>query len=94
MFGNRGFTLIEVVVAVVILGIVFGVIFDMLYKAKRDIEYSQNVFDNTITLDKKIKIKDFEHIQISEKRVPEYPLIYEINYKYRDISFIRYEHKR
>jgi prepilin-type N-terminal cleavage/methylation domain-containing protein len=44
MSGNKGFTLIEVVIAVTIIAIAFGVLLDLLYKAKQDIEISEKIF--------------------------------------------------
>lgn len=91
--GNRGFTIIEVIIAIVILVIAFGVLFDMLLKAKKDIESSKRVFENTIELDRKIKLKDFENIEISEKNLPDYPKVIEKTYTYGSIYFVIYEIK-
>lgn len=94
MFGNKGFTLIEVIIAIVIIAIAFGVLFDMLYKAKKDMEYSQKIFNNTVELDRKLKLNEFSNIKISEKSLPDYPQLLEREYRYGDVYFIQYELKK
>lgn len=93
MFGNKGFTLVEVTIAIVIITIAFGVLFDMLYKAKKDIEYSQSIFNKILELDKKLKLMDIKHIKTSEKSLTYYPQIIEKEYKLEDVYFIEYELK-
>lgn len=94
MFGNKGFTLIEVIIAIVMIAIAFGILFDMLYKAKKDIEYSQKIFNNIIELDRKLKLNEFSKIKISEKSLPEYPQLLEKEYRFKDVYFVQYELKR
>lgn len=94
MFGNRGFTLIEVVIAIVIIAIAFGVLFDMLYKAKKDMEYSIGIFNKTTELDRKLKLRDFENIKVSENPLSDYPQVIEKEYRLDNVYFIQYEIKK
>lgn len=94
MFGNRGFTLIEVIIAIVIIAIAFGVLFDMLYKAKKDMEHSYRIFNKTTELDRKLKLRDFENIKVSEKPLSDYPQVIEKEYRLDNVYFIQYEIKR
>lgn len=92
--GNRGFTLIEVLIAISIVVISLGVLFDIIYKANRDLDFVKKTFEDTIVLDSKIKLNDTKDVEISEKSLSIYPQILEKEYKYREVYFFKYELKR
>lgn len=93
MFGNRGFTLIEVVIALVIIAFAFGVLLDLLYKAKKDIEVSHKIFADTVELDSKIKLGKYEGLNLMVREVPGYPEITEKQYNFGEAVIYRYEIK-
>jgi len=93
MSGNKGFTLIEVVIAVTIIAIAFGVLLDLLYKAKEDIEISEKIFTDTVELDSKVKLENFEGLNLMVREVPGYPEITEKQYTFGEAVIYRYEIK-
>lgn len=91
MSGNRGFTLIEVLIAIVIIAVAFGVLFDLLYKAKKDIEVCEKNFSDTAQLDSKIKLGKYEGLNLKVRQLPDYPEITEKQYTFGEAVIYRYE---
>jgi prepilin-type N-terminal cleavage/methylation domain-containing protein len=66
---NRGFTLIEVLVAITIIGISFTVLFNLLYEAQKNLDLSEKNFNNFLIVDSAIKENNYEKIHVSEKEI-------------------------
>ncbi len=88
---ERGFTLIEVVVALIIISVAFTALLDILSNATRKLSHSENTFDNLLVLDRKLKLGDHEGLKIESRSLPDFPRIKEVTYSYDGIYFIRYE---
>ncbi len=58
MFGNKGFTLLELMVAIALLAIGFSVIFDLISKARLDSSNSEYLLENLIKLNNAIVEKN------------------------------------
>lgn len=93
MYGTseRGFTLIEVVVALIIISIAFTTLLDVLSSTTRKLENSEGTFEDFITLDRKLKLGDHEGLEVKSRKLPDFPRIKEITYFYKSTFFIRYE---
>lgn len=74
MFGSRGFTLLEVLIAITVIGITFTVGYNLLYRAHSDLDYTQRLLENFLYLDSKIKQGDSSGIKKTEKEISGYPI--------------------
>ncbi len=66
---QRGFTLIEVLIATVIIGITFTVLLGILYQAQKDLNLVKTVFYNFLILDSSIKEGKYEGINITSREI-------------------------
>lgn len=64
---EKGFTLIEVLIAVVILGVSFTVLLNLLYQGQKSLAISQDTFYNFLTVDSAIKEGKTNGINIKTK---------------------------
>lgn len=94
MYGNRGFTLIEVLIALTILVTAFGVLFDIIYKSNKDLDSAIKTFEDVIFIDNKVKLNDLKDIEVSHRSLSIYPQLLERQYRYREVSLIEYELKK
>lgn len=94
MFGNRGFTLIEVLIALTILVISFGVLFEIISKATGDLDRAQKTFENVLFIDRKVKLNDLKDIETQQRSLSTYPQILERQYRYGDVFLTEYEIKK
>lgn len=81
MFGNKGFTLLELMVAIALLAISFSVIFDLISKARLDSSNSGYLLENLIKLNNAIALKNTEKLQSESRALKDYPQIEEVIYK-------------
>lgn len=66
---QKGFTLIEVLIATVILGITFTVLLGLLYQAQRDLNLAKTLSINFLMLDSSIKEGRFEGINVKVREI-------------------------
>ncbi len=88
-----GFTLLEVVIALSIIAIAFTTLLEVLSVASSKYEDSRDTFEDMVFLDRKLKEKNHEGIDVRRRELPDFPKIKEVTYSYRGIFFIRYEAK-
>jgi prepilin-type N-terminal cleavage/methylation domain-containing protein len=66
---QKGFTLIEVLIATVVLGITFTVLLGLLYQAQRDLNLAKTLSINFLMLDSSIKEGRFEGINVKVREI-------------------------
>lgn len=95
MSGNseRGFTLIEVLIALTVVSVAFTVLLETLSQAMRGYRRAEETFSNMLVLDSKLKEGDHEGVKVHSKKLPDFPNMREVVYSYGDVFFIRYEVK-
>jgi prepilin-type N-terminal cleavage/methylation domain-containing protein len=89
----RGFTLLEVVIALSIIAIAFTTLLEVLTYLGRETQEAEVRFLRYITLDRKIKERDHEGVEVEWRDVPEYPLVREKVYRLGEVVFFRYERR-
>ncbi len=90
---NRGFTLIETLIALSIIVITFTVFLDLLARARYMLEEEARRYEDMIVLDNKIKRGELRDVKIREKAVKDFPGLREVIYIYNTASFKRYEQR-
>jgi len=90
---DRGFTLIEVLIALIIIATAFTALLDLLGQSRRNFASSRQTFDEMVYLDSKIKLGDHEGIVVKRTPVPDFPAIREAVYSYGEVFFVRYEQR-
>ncbi len=90
---EKGFTLIEVLIALIIIATAFTALLDLLGQSRRNFSASRQTFEDMILLDRKIKLGDHEGIVVKRTPVPDFPAIKEALYSYGDVFFVRYEQR-
>jgi len=87
----KGFTLVEVLLALIILSVCFTVLLDLISDATKGLEEGESTFSNLLTLDRKLKLFDYEGLDVNIKELPDFPRIKEVTYSYKNLSLTRYE---
>lgn len=90
---DRGFTLIEVVIALTIIAVAFTVLLETLSFASSNYEEGLRTFETMLLLDGKLKRRDHEGLQVKRTKVPDFPAIEEVVYSYGGLFFVRYEQR-
>ena len=88
---EKGFTLIEVLVALTVVAVAFTILFETLSSAGKKYEEAEELFEAVLRLDAKLKLGDHEGVEVKERTLPDFPRIKEKVYSYRGVFFIRYE---
>ncbi len=93
MYGSseRGFTLIELLIAVTIIGVAFTPLLEVLSSSASRYSSSRETFGNLVVLDRKLKEGNHQGLQVSRKRLPDFPAISEVVYSLDGLFFVRYE---
>ncbi len=93
MYGvsERGFTLLEVVVALMIISVAFTVLLEFLSDSARRLEEAERTFEGILLLDSKLKRNDHEGVEVKRRTLPDFPNIREAVYSWKSIFFVRYE---
>ncbi len=90
---ERGFTLLEVVVALIIISIAFTVLLELLSDSAERLGRAEATFGEVLLLDTKLKRGDHEGLEVKRRRLPDFPGIKEAIYHYGEVFFVRYEAK-
>ncbi|MDW8237081.1 MAG: prepilin-type N-terminal cleavage/methylation domain-containing protein [Aquificaceae bacterium] len=94
MFGNRGFTLIEVLVATLIIGIGFTVLFEILAMARAEFLASREQFRDLVELNNKLQLGNLENLTVDKKTLKDYPQVQEETYRLRSAEIFRFAPKQ
>ncbi|MFN3598518.1 MAG: type II secretion system protein [Aquificaceae bacterium] len=93
MYGNKGFTLLELLVAIALMAVGFSVVFEVLSKARLDYSYTKSLSKDLIDLNN-LLVKGEADPFISQRRTLEdYPQIEEITYKLGQAEIFIYRAK-
>ncbi len=87
---ERGFTLIELIVAFSIIAITFSVLLELLSSGIELYDASNRKFSDLLTLDSKVKEGKLQEVDVKEEDVPDFPRVKEVIYTYGEVSIIRY----
>jgi len=90
---ERGFTLMEVLVALIILSGAFTVLLEVLSRAAENYGWAEKTFRDVLILDGKLKLGDYEGLEVRRRSLPDFPKVKEITYSYGEIYFVEYELK-
>ncbi len=90
----KGFTLIEVLIALSVIAVAFTILLEILSLSRKSYEGSVEMFRKVVYLDRKLKERDHEGIQVRKERLPDFPSIEEVTYTYEGIFFVQYREKR
>ncbi len=88
---DKGFTLIETVIALTIIVISFTVFLDLLARARYVLEKEKIRFEDMVMLDTKIKLGDLEGVSVRKRSMQDFPGLIEVIYEYGTVYFKRYE---
>ncbi|WP_299227579.1 prepilin-type N-terminal cleavage/methylation domain-containing protein [Sulfurihydrogenibium sp.] len=66
---NKGFTLLEVLIALAILTSSFLVLFQLVYQARANYFYSKQTFENLLYVDSKIKEGNYLDLNVSNSQI-------------------------
>jgi prepilin-type N-terminal cleavage/methylation domain-containing protein len=89
----EGFTLVEVLVALMLIAVPFMVLLEILSTAKERYERGRDEFGRFIFLDRKLKERNLEGLEVHRRKLPDFPAIEEVIYSHEGIFFVRYERK-
>ncbi|RMH79737.1 MAG: prepilin-type N-terminal cleavage/methylation domain-containing protein [Acidobacteria bacterium] len=90
MYGSKGFTLLELLVAIAIAGVGFSVIFDLLSKSRLDFSYSERLFMDLLELNNGL-VEGRAGLELSRERLKDYPEIEEITYGFGSARIFMYQ---
>ncbi len=90
---DKGFTLIETVIALSIIVISFTVFLDLLARTRYVIAEEQKRFNDMVKLDTKIKLGDMKDVKVQKRSMEDFPGLVEVIYQYGSIYFKRYEQR-
>ncbi|MEN3033929.1 MAG: prepilin-type N-terminal cleavage/methylation domain-containing protein [Aquificaceae bacterium] len=90
MCGNKGFTLIEVLVAGVIIGIGFTVLFEILTSARAEFLYSREQFRDLIELNNRLQTGNLDKVSVYRKTLKDYPQVQEEIFRLRSTEIITF----
>ncbi|MCS7197058.1 MAG: prepilin-type N-terminal cleavage/methylation domain-containing protein [Aquificaceae bacterium] len=94
MFGSRGFTLLELMVAITLLAVGFSALFDVLSRARLDHYYTQSLKEDLFELNNRLVEGKREGLVEEKKRLEDYPEIEEVSYKLGSAEILIYQLKR
>ena len=94
MFGSKGFTLLELMVAIVILAVGFSVVFELLSKARLDYTQAQTLQEDLLELNKALVEGKTEGLMVEKRTLEDYPEVEEVSYRLGSAEIFVYELKR
>lgn len=81
MCGNRGFTLLELLVALVVLAVGFSVVFEVLSFARLEYSNAYELSEELIRLNNTLVEGKTEGLEVEKKSLEDYPQLEEISYR-------------
>ena len=94
MFGSKGFTLLELMVATVILAVGFSVVFELLSKARLDYTQAQTLQEDLLELNRALVEGKTEGLLVEKRTLEDYPEVEEVSYRLGSAEILVYELKR
>lgn len=94
MCGNRGFTLLELVLAIAMLAVGFGVIFEVLSRARLEHSYTHSLKEDLLELNSRLVEGRKEGLEEEKKVLEDYPELEEVSYRLGSAEIFTYQLKR
>ena len=94
MFGSKGFTLLELMVAIVILAVGFSVVFELLSKARLDYTQAQTLQEDLLELNKALVEGKTEGLMVEKRTLEDYPEVEAVSYRLGSAEILVYELRR
>ncbi len=91
---NKGFTLLELMVAIVILAVGFSVVFELLSKARIDYTQAQTLQEDLLELNKALVEGKTEGLLVGKRTLEDYPEVEEVSYRLGSAEILVYELRR
>jgi len=91
---NKGFTLLELMVAIVILAVGFSVVFELLSKARLDYTQAQTLQEDLLELNKALVEGKTEGLLVEKRTLEDYPEVEEVSYRLGSAEILVYEIRR
>lgn len=91
---NKGFTLLELMVAIVILAVGFSVVFELLSKARLDYIQAQTLQEDLLELNKALVEGKTEGLLVEKRTLEDYPEVEEVSYRLGSAEILVYELRR
>jgi len=91
---NKGFTLLELMVAIVILAVGFSVVFELLSKARLDYTQAQTLQEDLLELNRALVEGKTEGLLVEKRTLEDYPEVEEVSYRLGSAEILVYELKR
>ncbi len=91
---NKGFTLLELMVAIVILAVGFSVVFELLSKARLDYTQAQTLQEDLLELNKALVEGKREGLLVGKRTLEDYPEVEEVSYRLGSAEILVYELRR
>ncbi len=91
---NKGFTLLELMVAIVILAVGFSVVFELLSKARIDYTQAQTLQEDLLELNKALVEGKTEGLLVEKRTLEDYPEVEEVSYRLGSAEILVYELRR
>ena len=91
---NKGFTLLELMVAIVILAVGFSVVFELLSKARLDYTQAQTLQEDLLGLNKALVEGKTEGLLVEKRTLEDYPEVEEVSYRLGSAEILVYELRR
>ncbi|MFN3471701.1 MAG: type II secretion system protein [Aquificaceae bacterium] len=94
MCGNKGFTLLELLVAMVVLAIGFSVVFEVISTARLDYSNTAKLTEDIIMLNNALVEGKTEGLDVERKSLEDYSQLEEIRYRLGSAEIFVYTIKR
>ncbi|MDW8096229.1 MAG: prepilin-type N-terminal cleavage/methylation domain-containing protein [Aquificaceae bacterium] len=94
MYGSRGFTLLELMVAIVVLAVGFSVIFDVISNTRLEYSNAEGLKSDLVELNNRLVEGKVEGLQQQKKTLEDYPQVEEVVYRLGSAELVLYQLKR
>ncbi|MCS6876086.1 MAG: prepilin-type N-terminal cleavage/methylation domain-containing protein [Aquificaceae bacterium] len=94
MYGSRGFTLLELMVAIVVLAVGFSVISDVISNTRLEYSNAEGLKSDLVELNNRLVEGKVEGLQQQKKTLEDYPQVEEVVYRLGSAELVLYQLKR